>query len=133
MIKAQQTLKENGLRITPLRQTLVNYLQENHGPFLASELIDNISEVNFDRATLFRNLETLSQKDIIKKVFIPGHSTRYEINDHHHHHLSCNSCHKIIPIHDCGLKDFEKKLEKKLGIKIHTHQLEFTGLCKDCS
>jgi Fur family ferric uptake transcriptional regulator len=68
---------------------------------------------------------------------------RYELAEgpkgaHHHHHLVCTSCNKVIDYTDFIdeevelLRETEKGLEAKYNFKITNHLIQFYGLCDKC-
>ncbi len=68
---------------------------------------------------------------------------RYEMKETesntHHHHLICEFCGKIINYSEFIEREkklistLEKKLSKKHGFRLETHQLHFYGTCRECN
>jgi Fur family ferric uptake transcriptional regulator len=85
-------------------------------------------------STVYRILDTLGQKEIVAKTgLIEGGKALYEIvSGVHRHNLICIKCHKLIPLGDCPLGDFEKNLEDTTGFRISGHKFEIYGVCPDC-
>ena len=53
--------------------------------------------------------------------------------DHHHHHLICLKCNKIIKVEMTNqLVIEEKRLAKKNNFNIVNHSLDFYGYCQKC-
>ncbi len=129
-------LKDGGLKITFGRLGLLDIFKHSKRPLTVKEiakLYKNIGKI--DLATLYRNMESLEETDIIKKVRIADNEIHYELPSLHHHHLVCTRCNKIADVQIClNNKLIPKDVVKKLGFKkITSHSLEFFGLCKKCS
>lgn len=82
-------------------------------------------------ATLYKNINKMVDKSLVREVKIPGQKTRYEIEKTAHAHLLCNECGE--------LKDMEFDVEKLLdeaGKNSHYLPKEVTivvsGLCPTC-
>ena len=127
-------LKEFGLSVTSARLSILQWLEKYHGPFSVEELFEKIPGT-YDKATFYRNLNSLAEINIIKEVQLGEGFSRYELNhheNHHHHHIICRICKKIESLEMCFIEEFSKTI-KKLGFVNISHQLEFTGTCQKCS
>ncbi|MBN1169291.1 transcriptional repressor [Candidatus Woesebacteria bacterium] len=129
-------LKDKGYRLTKARKEIVKIFSESKKPLTASEvkkkLIQSGQSVN--KTTIYRELKFLDEKKYLKKVYIDPSEVSYESSDlKHHHHLVCEECGKIFVITDCLVNDLEKNIRKKKGFIVRRHNLEFYGICKDCS
>lgn len=132
--KFKKILKQRKLRVTGARLSLYSFLAENNGPFSVNKLVGSLSK-RADRASVYRNIELFEKIGIINKVYT-GWKYRIELSEKfrpHHHHLTCTDCGKIIPI------SLGERMEKaignfgdKHGFKITGHEIELSGLCKNC-
>lgn len=132
---SETLLRDKGLKSTPLRLAILHFLNEQSAPLTAEEISKGLSEIDFDRATLFRSLKTFSEAGILNMVDLGEGFHRYEKNcelHHHHHHIICTSCKKIEIVPFCIPEQFKKFLQGK-GYRNVTHRMDFSGLCKSCS
>ena len=87
---------------------------------------------NLSLGTVYRNLATLVEQDLVKKIHFGSTFDRFEANMRPHYHLICESCGKIfdieMPIHN----DLNKKAAELTSFTILHHKIEFFGLCEDC-
>jgi Fe2+ or Zn2+ uptake regulation protein len=133
---AEEKLTDCGFRVTEKRVKLLELLAKAERPLSLEEIQKKVGKI-MDRTTLYRALESLLEKKIIKTVDFGDKDDRYELNDEnrHHHHIICQQCKKIEEIEDCAVEDsllnFAKK--SKQFSSIDNHSLEFFGICKDCS
>lgn len=129
----RRLLSEVGLRATYPRLALITELaRSNASPKSAAELTATLSQ--FPRSTIYRSLEALENKGLLKSSMIKW-VRRYELGDSlapHHHHLTCIKCQRMV--------DFDSsKLEQRLGLianeydfELVSHVVELRGLCSDC-
>ena len=134
---AKTLLNESGLRATPGRLALVDFLQSSDEPVGTPELTKRFVPKTMDAATLYRTLEAFEEQGLVRVASIDRNFTSYEWNQdrEHHHHLVCTGCKKIEDIADCDLEDIGKSIIKKSKhfASISSHSLEFFGLCKACT
>lgn len=89
-----------------------------------------ISKVSL--GTVYRNLNTLSEDGIIKRIRIPNKNDRFDRTISQHGHLYCEACGKVVDIKNY-LSDKEiDNIEKQTGFKITDGNFKIKGLCKDC-
>ncbi len=129
-----ELLKAKGLKATPLRLSLLKLINDAVKPLSAEEISSKLKKVDFDRATLFRNLKIFVEEHLCDLIDLGEGFHRYGCHhDHHHsHHIQCTSCKKIEEVDFCIPKEIERALEKK-GYTQLVHRMDFFGLCKKCS
>src|SRR5439155_27101992 len=54
------------------------------------------------------------------------------IGRHHHDHLICTSCHRIIEFENERIEELQDMVARHHGFQVTRHKLELYGLCKDC-
>ena len=99
-------LKERGLKSTSQRTAILKVLMdqpEQH--FTAEEIYDLVRTdwPDIGLATVYRNIQLLSDMHLIDKLNLDDGYVRYEIADmdtetvhHHHHHMICRKCGKVL-------------------------------------
>jgi Fur family ferric uptake transcriptional regulator len=72
---------------------------------------------------------------IIRKIDLWNKSDTYEINNkkHHHEHMKCTKCGKIINFDSERICSILFKQAKKMGFNIQTHNIWILGICKNCN
>jgi Fur family transcriptional regulator, ferric uptake regulator len=136
MEKQEDHLKENGLKNTRQRKAILDILSESRQPLAAEDvylkLKQNRTEINL--STVYRSLETMSGKSVIRKVSVSGDNRMlYELNEQtHQHYLVCMNCKKIQPVGHCPLEAYEKALAHDTNYSIMGHRLDIYGLCPEC-
>lgn len=125
-------LRGNKLKATSSRLELLDIFEHAKKPLSVSEISAKLP--SSDKATLYRNVESLEQTGILKQIRFKERQAYYEIDSAHHHHIICMRCEKIADVKDCKISVSEKALLKHSGFaKIADHSLEFYGLCNNCA
>src|SRR5258708_2117588 len=131
-----EQLKNQGARMTKARILLVKMFQKNHLPLTELEIRAKLSQAGkaVNKTTVYRELEYLKSKSVIKEADFSDGKKRYEFNSSdHHHHLICTNCKKVDDIRvEDDVSHIEKKISRNKDFKIINHSLEFFGLCKNC-
>ncbi|MEF9990284.1 MAG: transcriptional repressor [Christensenellaceae bacterium] len=84
-------------------------------------------------ATVYRNLNQLSQNGLLLKIPVPNGKDHFDGMLSPHYHMICENCGKMMDIPKDYIPDFDYEIAKKTGFKIHSHNIVFYGLCKNCN
>jgi Fur family ferric uptake transcriptional regulator len=132
----QQELREADLKVTPARLGVLAALEHTNTPLDVNEVIDYLKQhtIQADKVTVFRIMNSLTQKGLIVPIQLNENKLRYEhATKADHHHFVCEQCGEIEDISDCSIGELEKEIQHKKGLVIKRHSLEFFGICKNCS
>src|SRR5574344_418901 len=125
-------LNNSNLKNTKNRSLILSKLSTSNSSLCAEELY-NLLDKKINMATIYRNLNTLTDKSILTKVTFDDGKIYYKFNNSDHtHYLICNICHSISPITNCPIDIVSKNIEKDTGYKITNHFLELRGICPNC-
>ena len=83
-------------------------------------------------ATVYRNLNKLSENGEIRKINGLDGSSHYDWNLEPHYHFICKCCGKIHDITYAIAPDMIARAECVSGCKILELEITFKGLCKEC-
>ncbi|MEA4998839.1 MAG: transcriptional repressor [Candidatus Limiplasma sp.] len=129
-------LKQSGLKNTRQRKAILDILASGNQPFAAEDVYLSLkqNQVDINLSTVYRSLETMREKNVVRKVSVAGDNRMlYELNLHtHQHYLVCVQCKKICPVGHCPLESFEKSVAQETNYTIMGHRLDIYGLCPDC-
>ena len=135
----REKLSERGYKMTPQRKEILRIFVEHGGHMSAEDvysiLRDNDSEIGL--ATVYRALDLLSELGILVRMDFGDGCARYELNTanpkvHHHHHLICLKCKKVIEFEKDLLDELEAYIAKKSDFQILNHEVKFFGYCSEC-
>lgn len=126
-------VKQKGFKITQPRKVLLQFLEGNSDKlYTAQEIYELVEKDSLDFSTVYRNLETLANADILCRVYGPKGVCSYGIacQHDHHHHLICTSCGSTSVIPFCPMDLMDKSLWK--GFVPAQHRFEIMGTCAKC-
>lgn len=133
----KEALTDAGLKVTPQRLAVLEAVHrlENHPT--AEHIIEYIRKIhpNVATGTVYKVLDILVEKDIIRKVRTEKDIMRYEGNLSPHHHLYCASCDVIEDYLDPELDQLLKEYfdRKHLpGFTIQEIKVEIKGEFDTC-
>ena len=138
-LETDQLLADCGLKKTTFRRELLATLQTAKAPQSAAQIFalllknKKLKNAKFDRATLFRNLKILVQKNALNATEFGTGAAFYCLNHerNHHHHIFCIQCETTKPLAVCAVAPMIDQAQR-LGFKVLNHRLELLGLCPDC-
>lgn len=136
-VRVNADLRRCGLKNTRRRNELLGILERGDRPMAAEEMYTALRAggVAIHLSTVYRTLDILAGKDLIRKLSLPGDGRAlYErAGTGHRHYLVCLDCKKILPVGRCPLEDYEKTLEEETHFAISGHQLDVYGYCPECA
>lgn len=110
---------------------MVNKLR-NHAT--ADEIYEEIIKAHptISRATVYRNLQRLSDMGEIRKWSFPGGADRYDHLSFDHYHIKCQKCGRVYDVDMDYIPDIEKSIRNKNGFDFTGHMIIFEGICPEC-
>lgn len=135
MIKeAIDSLKASGVRITPQRHAILEYLIVSMSHPTADEIYKALEGKfpNMSVATVYNNLRVFKKSGLVKELTYGDSSSRFDFASSDHYHAICSGCGKIVDFHYPGLNEVEQLAEHVTGFSVDNHRMEVYGLCPDC-
>ena len=135
MKKATKILEQKTVRITPMRQLLLEYFLQNNGTFGLMELEKTFPKS--DRITMYRTLKTFEEKGIIHGINNGAGEIKYALCDEHctpifhidqHPHFQCEQCKQITCIDSLVIP----QMELPNGYLSKETTMMIKGVCPDC-
>jgi len=131
-MKYAHTLNLHHLKATPQRLAILEFMHKK-GHISIEELYQLVRQKfsSISLATLYKNIHTMMDLNLIREVKIAGHKTRYEIEKGSHAHIVCKGCGELRDI------TFEPETVLKSGMDVDGYDVEeisctITGLCPEC-
>jgi Fe2+ or Zn2+ uptake regulation protein len=126
-----QTLRARGFRMTHQRLAILQALHDI-GHLSPSQLYAKVRRTGMTEATVYRNLEFLTQNGIVHSSQLPGGHLTYELAGHNHHHMICRSCGAQMDIDPASIQKLISQLERQTGYRLDADHFTFFGLCPIC-
>lgn len=121
-----------GLKMTPQRRAIIEYLQGCVSHPTADEVREAVNEKfpMTSRPTVYNTLNWLKGAGLINEVF-EGGVVRYDPNTSPHHHFVCRRCGKVEDIDAASIGDLQ--VESLPGRqKVEHFQVTVRGICLAC-
>ena len=87
---------------------------------------------NISKATVYRNLNLLSEMGMIRKLEIPGGADRFDHICKEHCHVKCEKCGRVFDIEIPYIDGLENRVENRNGFEITGYDILFRAICPDC-
>jgi Fe2+ or Zn2+ uptake regulation protein len=81
------------------------------------------------RATVYNNLNLLTEKNIIRRIKLQGQPAHYDKNIGPHDHVICDQCGEIA---DIKINDMLAYLRKNTGMEVTSYELILHYICDKC-
>lgn len=129
-------LKQKAVRITAMRQLILEYFLENDGAFGLSELENGFPKS--DRITIYRTLKTFTEKGIVHSIENGAGEMKYALCDEfctsaahtdRHPHFQCERCNRITCIDGQAIP----RLQLPAGYAIKETSMMVKGICPACA
>lgn len=135
MQRVNKILADKAVRITPMRQLLLDYILQNNRTFGLIEL--EYAFPKSDRITMYRTLKTFEGKGIIHGINNGSGEVKYALCDEHctsvhhldqHPHFQCEQCNQISCIDSLVIP----KVELPKGYHSKELTMMIKGICPNC-
>ena len=126
--------KPSGIRMTRQRRVILEELCRINDHPSADELHQRLRR-RLDRislATVYRNLELLSNQGLISKLEQSGSQKRFDGDTEPHYHFRCLECDRVEDVPGWPVQGIDDIIEILSGYLITGHRLELVGFCPEC-
>ncbi|MDB4809767.1 transcriptional repressor [bacterium] len=133
---AKEMIRSAGLRVTPARVATLDILLKSDSPLTHGEVFLALREMNFDKATVFRNLNDLVTASVLRRSELGDHVWRFEVihdseREHSTHpHFVCVDCGSVSCMEKVELTKKSQSLSLNFG---HITEILLRGHCKNCT
>ncbi len=136
-MESHELLKNHHLRITPIREKVLEVFLACKGEAISRLTIEN-SLGSFDRVTLYRTIKHFKDRCVIHEVMDQGGYARYalcqksckETGKHSEHlHFHCSDCDRT----ECIEGEINLDIDLPKGYKIDRESIVVNGQCGRCS
>ena len=128
-----------GMRATRATRALAAVYQARPDAALSEPEVETAlaqAGVAVNKVTVYRMLQRLGSKGIIRRLGLHERSAYFTllIPGTHKDYLICTECNHIEPIQaPCPVHALEREIAEKSGYQKLYHELEFFGICPNCS
>ena len=87
---------------------------------------------NISKATVYRNLNLLSEMGMIRKLEIPGGADRFDHICKEYCHVKCEKCGRVFDIDIPYIDGLDNRVENRNGFELTGYDILFRGICPGC-
>jgi Fe2+ or Zn2+ uptake regulation protein len=128
-----EKLREKGVKVTPQRIAIINYLQNNLNHPDVEEIYNHVLEEypTISLATIYNTLDKLEEiNEVVKLKITDDNKVNYDYKKKPLHHFYCKKCGNIFDVDI--VCDYAKMLVVQ-GHKIDEVHGYFKGICSKCN
>ena len=131
-----QDLKKAGLKVTLPRMKILDILESSAKRHLSAEdiykiLLDTGEDIGL--ATVYRVLTQFETAGLVSRHHFEGGQAVFELQrGHHHDHLVCVKCGKVVEFVNDVIETKQKQIADKEGFHMTDHSLIIYGVCSKC-
>jgi Fur family ferric uptake transcriptional regulator len=131
-------LRKAGLKVTLPRMKILEILETNETRHMSAEDVYKVlleAEEDIGLATVYRVLTQFEAAGLVTRHHFEGGHSVFELNEgHHHDHIVCVQCGKVVEFLDQTIEQIQEQVAKREGFRIRDHSLIIYGDCerKNC-
>ncbi len=131
----KEHLRKQGLKSTSQRDDITHVFFAAKRHISVEELYREVKQINprIGYATVYRTMKLLTECGLAMERHFRDGEARYESSEgHHHDHLICERCGKIVEFEEERIEALQAEVAERLGFRFTGHKMELYGLCRDC-
>ncbi|MFO7813621.1 MAG: transcriptional repressor [Pelovirga sp.] len=132
-----QYLRTKGLKNTRQRVIILETFLDSASHYSTEELYQVLRKDHprIGYATVHRTLKLFAECGIASELNFGDGQTRFEplYTDHHHDHLVCTRCGKIIEFVEPRIEQLQHEVAQRYDFTVESHRHELYGRCIKCS
>ena len=127
----EMLVQSYGLKMTPQRRAIVEYLQSTHNHPTADEVLNAVNRQfpMTSRATVYNTLNWLREAGLVSEVH-EGGQIRFDPNTSRHHHFVCRRCGRVEDVEEALIGNLEIALPN--GQEVENFEVTLRGICSTC-
>ena len=133
----ERFLHQKDLRLTEARAAIVEAALARQGHYPIEDLIADLKQrgIRGSKATVYRTLPLLAEAGILEPAIMAGEGKSYEttFGRHHHDHLLCRTCGKVVEFEFEAFEILQRDVAAKYGFRLEGHHHELLGVCPECA
>ncbi len=126
--------RQKGLRLTPQRIAVIEYLYGNTSHPSAEDIFTDIKRTypTISYATVYNTLIALKGIGGVVELRIDSERRHYDPDTSEHHHVICTRCKKIVDVFVDYSDSVRLPSEVVRDFAITSNRIDFFGVCNEC-
>ena len=133
----QSDLKKAGLKVTLPRVKILEILASSPERHMSAEdvykaLLEQNEDIGI--ATVYRVLTQFEAAGLVERHNFEGGHAVFELDQgHHHDHIVCMKCGKVVEFMDETIERIQHEIADQKGFRLVDHSLTLYGECESCA
>lgn len=129
-----EQFREKGLRLTPQRIAVIEYLVGNTSHPSAQDIYKDLRKSNptISYATIYNTLIALKKLGEVTELRINPDRRNYDPDTSVHHHAICTRCRKIVDVFADYSTAVTLPPEVVKDFSMTENRVDFYGVCREC-
>jgi Fur family ferric uptake transcriptional regulator len=130
-----EQIRDQGYRMTPQRQMVMDVIYEGSGHVTTSEIIDALQQGSpaLNSATVYRVLHFLCDLQLITRTEINGQPVYELAQETPHHHLVCRQCGRVYDLPNRYFEPLASDLLTDYSFQAELNHMAISGICANCA
>ena len=129
-------MAQHGMKNSRQRETIAEVFFEAARHMSVDDILEAARQVDsrVSQATVYRTMKLLTECGLAEARHFNDGQALYEVGDilgHHHDHLICIDCGKIVEFVDERIEELQTEIATKYGFELTQHRMELYGRCGD--
>jgi len=131
---AVDQLKSGGVRMTPQRYAILEYLLDTNVHPTADDIYRTLSPQypSLSVATVYNNLKLFVEAGLVRELTYGDASSRFDADLSDHYHAICTKCGSMVDFEHPPIQAVEQAAANATGFEVQGHRMEVYGICPDC-
>jgi Fe2+ or Zn2+ uptake regulation protein len=128
-------VRDRGGRVTPVTRRIVEVLVAEPDSHRSSVEIVQLLQAQEPtiESTVYRVLDRLVSFGVLEQLVLGSGPPAFHLRPHHHEHVVCERCGKVIDVPDDLLDGVAKALRRDHGFVLKLGTAALHGTCADCA
>ena len=136
MEKVQEYLMSKGIRPSPQRIAIMDYLLDNCNHPTVEAVYDALhtSMLTLSKTTVYNTLKLFEENRVVQLLNIDERNVRLDATMEPHAHFQCMRCGKIfdVPVKNGGKMVELLGMNEMTGFEVQQTQIYYKGICPHC-
>ena len=118
------------------KKEIYDFIKNANNHPTADEIYFQLNETSsrISRGTIYRNLNLLVEKNIIKRITIPNHPDRFDfICNEPHNYAICSECGRVFDFHyELDINKLNSTISNETELVDFSNEFTIYGICNLC-
>ena len=117
------------------RKIILEVIRTNLIHPTAEQIYNFVNKIDpkISKSTVYRNINTLVQSGVIKKINTSSGAYKYDYIEEPHYHFICSKCNKVYDVKKIfDINDISNSIKSQINENIYIKDICINWICEDC-